>query len=165
MRFFFGEAEYVQAIYSSAQAPTVDDPNIDGMVSFKNGTLCTLQACDVKHYLVFEFDIMGTKGRLKITRSGFGVEYYEPGESDLFSGYKELYPAEPTVDASVPRDFMRSAVGHIVECLHESNRPISSGDDGLAALELICAFHESASRDGTRVPLPLKDSNVIIKSR
>jgi len=165
LRFFFGDVDWVQVVYSQSRSPNPNDPNIDGMVKFKNGVLCTLQSCDVSEYNIFEMDCLGTKGRLKITRSGFDLEYYEVRESDLFSGYKELFHSEPPIKKDVPREFMTSAVSHLVECLREGKKSISSGQDGRAALELICACHESAKADGKRITLPLNDSKIRITSK
>ncbi|MBN1162058.1 MAG: Gfo/Idh/MocA family oxidoreductase [Dehalococcoidales bacterium] len=165
LRFFFGDADWVQALYSQVQAPNPDDPNIEGMVKFRNGVFCSLKPCDVSAYNIFEMDCLGTKGRLKITRSGYDLEYYEARESDLFSGYKELFQSKPPLNKDAPREFMTSAVSHLVECLKEGGQSVSSGQDGRAALELICACHESARADGKRITLPLKDSKIRIISR
>jgi hypothetical protein len=59
---------------------------------------------------------------------------------------------------------MVEAVRHLVGCLRGGKKSISSGEDGRASLELICAFHESAGADGKRITLPLKDSEIEIKS-
>jgi len=165
LRFFFGEVEWVQAFYSQNKSPNLNDPNLDGILKFKNGTFCTIQACDNRHFMLLELDIIGTKARLKLTHSGFDVEFYEIGDSQLFSGYKEIYPAESPINKELPKEFMLNAVEHITGCLDNKKDPISSGEDGLAALELICAFHESANADGKRVVLPLQESLIKLKSR
>lgn len=159
LRFFLGGAEYVQANYSNASSPNPEDSNLDGVVMFKNGVLCTIQACDVKHYLILEFDILGTLGRLKLTHSGFDIESYEIRDSHLFSGYKELFPSEKPIDVLGSREFMLNGVLHLVECLENKKQPISSGEDGLAAFELVCAFHESASSNGAKIFLPILNSD------
>ncbi len=165
LRFMLGDAEYVQARYSGSVSPNPDDPNMDGFVMFNNGAMCALQACDVKDYLMLEFDFVGSKGRLKLTHSGFALEYYAVCESEYFSGYKELERDDVPIDTSSPKRFMTNAVGHIVDCLEGRAEPISSGADGLAALELLCAFHESAAKDGLKINLPLEGSDISIKSR
>jgi predicted dehydrogenase len=165
LRFFFGDVEWVQAVYSDNNSHNPNDPNIDGMVRFRNGAFCSIQACDVQEFLIFEMDCLGTKGRLNITHSGFDLEFYEVRESNLFSGHKEMFRSAPPINKDAPRGFMVSAVSHLVECLREGKKSMSSGQDGRAALELICAFHESARADGKRITLPLKDSRVEIQSR
>jgi len=165
LRFYLGDAKWAMANYSDVQSPNPDDPNIDGMIKFENGATVMLQACDVKSYLMFELHLLGTTGKISITRSGFDGEYLEPGESTLFSGYHELSPKEFPFDKNTPREFMKRAVAHIVECIEKKENPISSGEDGYASLELICALHQSAKQLGKRVTLPLKGSDIVIKSR
>jgi predicted dehydrogenase len=122
-------------------------------------------ACDDESYRIFELDCLGTKGRLNLTHAGFEVEYYSVAPSHLFPDYRALYPAPPPVNKDVPHEFMVEGVRHLVRCLHEGVSSISSGEDGRAALELICAFHQSAREEGHRVELPLQDSPVVISSR
>lgn len=165
LRFFFGDVDWVQTIYSKNKSPNSEDPNIDGMMMFRKGVLCSIQACDVQSFLIFEIDCIGAKGRLRITHSGFGLDFYEVGESRLYSGYEEIFPAPAPIETDTPREFMVASVRHLLECVRERKMPISSGDDGHAALELICAFHESARGDGKRITLPLKDSDIEINSR
>ena len=165
LRFFFGDVDWVQAIYSQNESPNPNDPNIDGMVKFKNGLTGSIQACDVNQFYIFEMDCLGTKGRLNITRDGFDLDFYEVGQSKLFSEDKDLFQAASPLNSDVPREFMVAAVRHLIQCLTERKKPLSSGEDGRAALELICACHESARADGKRITLPLPASDIEIKSR
>ena len=165
LRFFFGDVSWVIAFPSENKSSNENDPNFDGVIRFKNNVFCTIHACDVNNFLIFEMDVVGEKGRLIITHSGFDLDFYEVRDSDLFSGYKELYSGEPPVDVNLPREFMINGVKHLVKCLENTKLSISSGEDGLRALELICAFHESAKEDGKKIYLPLKESSVEMKSR
>ena len=165
LRFYFGDVDWVQAIYSRNISHNPDDPNIDGMVKFENGILGSIQACDVEEFYLFEMDCLGTKGRLNLTRDGFDIDFYEVGQSKLFSEDMDLFHTASPLNSDVPREFMVAAVRHLVECLTEGKKSLSSGEDGRAALELICAFHESAQADGKRITLPLKDGDIGIKSR
>jgi len=165
LRFVFGEVEWVQGIYSRNKSSNSEDPNIDGNLRFKSGIFCTVQACDVQSFLLFEMDCIGAKGRLKITHNGFDLEFYKVGESRIYSGYKELFKTPSPIIPDISKEFMINAVKHLSKCVEETKKPICSGEDGRASLELICAFHESAGSDGLKVKLPLKDSDIEIKSR
>ena len=165
LRFFFGDVEWIMAFPSENKSHNEDDPNFDGLLRFKNNVFCSIHACDVKDFLIFEIDIMGSKGRLTITHSGFDLDFYKIKDSSLFSGYKELYRCRPPIDKDLPRESMINGVKHLVECLEKDKQSISSGEDGLRALELICAFHESAKEGGKKTYLPLKESSIQIKSR
>jgi predicted dehydrogenase len=165
LRFFFGEVEWVWGIYSQNASPDPNDPNIDGIMKFRSGLSGTIQACDDLAFRIFEIDCIGTKGRLNITHSGFDIEYYSVADSSFFSGYKWLFPASPPLNRDMPREFMVEAVQHLVHCLKTREKPLCSGEDGRASLELICAFQESARDGGRKVELPLQDSEIEIHSR
>lgn len=163
IRFLLGDVDWITSFPSSTLAPNPKDPNFDGLIKLKSGATCTIQACDVKEFTLFEFVITGTKGRIKISKAGFKVEYDRVEDSDVFSGYKELTSHNLPFN-HYPVDFMNDAVAHIIYCLEHHKIPNCSGEDGLASLELICAFHESAQHDGKKIHLPLEKSDVIISS-
>jgi len=166
LRFFFGDVDWCFAVESKNVSPNKKDPNFDGVLKFKNGIFCTVQACDVKKFLVFDLDIIGSKGRLKLLHSGFDYEYYTVKDSHVFSGQKELYKSEKSpIDRNIIREPMVDGVRHLVECLKNNKKPISNGEDGLKSLELICAFHESAKKMGKKIFLRLEKSLVEIRSR
>lgn len=161
LRFCFGEAEFVQAYYKNNS----EDPNIDGLVRFKNNLTTMIQSFDNKHYSIFDLNIIGTDGALKINKLGLDAEFYDIKESDLIKGYKEL----TKIGSKVYRDPNDSpilyGVKHLIDCIENNKIPISSGEDARESLALICAFHESAMQDGKIITLPLKTSNIKIKSK
>lgn len=163
LRFFFGNAEWVRATYSRNRSHDPNDPNIDGVLQFLHGVFCEIEACKDQNTSVFEMELMGTKGKLNILRNGSVVEYYELKEHVL--GSKELVNSPPPIETNVVKKPMVIAVEHLIACLKEGKRPLSSGEDGRTSLEIICAFHESAKAGGKRITLPLRDSNVEIQSR
>ena len=165
LRFYFGDVEWVEGIYSYNSSPNPSDPNVDGWLHFENGLVAVIQACDVSDYTIFEISILGTLGRLRITSGGFEAQFEAVGESTRFAGYKELLPAGPPIDPNRPNDAMLRGVEHLIECLRGSKKSLSSGEDGRQSLEIICALRESADTDGRRIYLPLEDSTITIQSR
>jgi len=165
LRFFFGEVEWVQGIYSKNESNNQNDPNVDAWLQFDNGVLAAVQACDVRYYTIFEVNIVGALGRLRITSHGFDAQFEEIRESTRFAGYRELHVAEAPLDPSGHREFMLQAVAHLLDCLERDQKPLCSGEDGRRALEIICALRESADARGRRIQLPLASSSIIIESR
>jgi predicted dehydrogenase len=165
LRFFFGEVRWVQGVYSRNGSPNPNDPNIDGWLKFESGLMASVQALDSRFFSLFEMDCIGTNGRLNLTHGGFGIEFYEPMESEIFSGYKELFVSRVPFRLNAPFEFITSGLEHLVGCMKSGQESISSGEDGLRDLEIICAMHESALDKGRRKSLPLKDSPVVINSR
>jgi predicted dehydrogenase len=165
LRFFFGDAAWVAGMLSANASPNPEDQNLDGWVQFRDGPLVALQACDVRDYTIFELNILGARGRLRVLSHGFAAQLEEARDSGRFAGYRELYPTEPPVDASGPREYMLQAVAHLLDCLEHGRQPVSSGEDGRAALELISALRQSARDGGSRVQLPLPTSSMTLASR
>lgn len=162
LRFFFGEVKWAEGTQSQNPSGNEDDPNIDGWLQFENGPLVTLQACDVRNYTIFEMNILGECGRLRLMSHGFACQFESAGQSTRFSGYRELLPAAPPVSVSQSPEFMLQGVAHLLACLREGKPPLSSGLDGRRALEVICALRESANAGGRRIGLPLESSRIVL---
>lgn len=153
LRFLFGDAQWIEGVFSKNQSYKDDDPNIDGLIKFKNGILATFQACDVKNYLIFELNCLLEKGRIVLTNSGFDVIFHRAKDSRNFSGYKELEAATSPFNAKYKRNFMVNAIKHISDCIGKKKESASSGLDGLRASELIEASIFSAKNNGKRIIL------------
>lgn len=153
LRYFLGDAVRVWGVRKSSHTP--EDPNFDGYIDFAGGASVTLQSLDVKRYLIFDVDLYGTVGRLRVTNSGSRALWWSVVRSKMFSGYSELAAEdtqEPDESAKSP---LVAAVEDIVDCIGSRRQPLSSGEDGLRALELILALRESA-RSGLSMTLPLE---------
>ena len=137
LRFFFGEADWIEAFYCKNRPLGVDDPNLDGIIMFKNGVFATFQSFDVNKYLIFEMNCFFEYGRVVLAHSGFDIDCYSVKDSAYFLGYKELEKGPPCLGAVNRKDFMVNAVNHMVECIDKGKDSISSGYDGLKSLELI----------------------------
>lgn len=153
LRFLFGDVKEIEAVYSRNPSHRASDPNLDGILRFKNGILATFQACDVKKYLIFELDCLLQKGRIIVKDAGFSVDYYVTGKNRYFSGYNELCKKKAPFNVAYKRNFMVNAVDHLIKCIREDRQPISSGIDGLKALNLIESALYSAKNDGKRIML------------
>ncbi|HEV2495923.1 MAG TPA: Gfo/Idh/MocA family oxidoreductase [Terriglobia bacterium] len=165
LRFYLGDAVWVEGRWSMNASPDPADPNLDGWIGFADGSVAAVQACEVEAYLIFEIVLLGTKGRLRITSSGLTAEFEEARESERFAGYRELGPAPLPVMSDGGREVMLLGLAHLLECLKTGEPPISSGEDGRAALEIICGLQQSAREKGRMVHLPLIDSPVTVQSR
>lgn len=151
LRFLFGDAKWVEGMFSKNPSRREKDPNIDGILKFKRGILATFQALDVEKYLIFELDSIFEKGRLVLKNSGFSVDFYVTGESKYYSGYRELRKARSPFRANYKRDFMVNAVRHLVECVKKQKDSVSSGEDGLRALEIVENAIYSAKHNGKKI--------------
>lgn len=130
------------------------DPTLDAVLDMSNGIRVYLHGLDVRDYLIFELDIYGTKGRLRITDSGTDIIIYYAGDSKRFSGYKQLYETrrkfKPGFKVSI-----RNAISDIAGCIRSKNRPRSSIEDAAAVIEIISALKASMDNRNKNITLPL----------
>lgn len=155
LRFFLGDAK---SVYASQNPVFGDqDPTLSGQILFKNGVLVTLIGLNVSDYLIFEFDFYGSKGRLRLTQSGFDHEFWKVGENQLFSGYKQLLPSKLNLNLK-NKTMMINAVTDLIRSARNHRAPACGVEDGMKALELVCAFKESFKFD-KQVNLPFKNRN------
>lgn len=153
LRFFLGDAEWVEAFFSKNVSRRDRDPNLDGIIRMGNGVFVTFQACDVEKYFIFELNFLFDKGRIVLKNSGLTVDYYEVKPSSFFSGYNELESAKCVLKTRYKRNSMVNAIGHLAECVMTKEESLSSGEDGLASLELIEGAIVSAGHNGKRISL------------
>jgi predicted dehydrogenase len=162
LRMFFGEAKMVMAWHKDDA--NKNDPNMDGYIVLENNISVAVQSMDIKNYLIFEFDIYGSKGRIRIENNGFRSSYWSPVKSKRYLGINELVPQDIPFVFSQPAMF-KNAVINIVDCLSGKAQPACSGEDGVKALEMISAFHLSAKSGNKAVSLPMMNRAHIVESK
>ncbi len=162
LRMLFGEVKTVCA-WVKNDANT-NDPDMDGYLILENGTTVTVQALDARHYSLFEFDIYGTNGRLRIEDNGFKTTYWPLRDNVQIPGFKALFKDNSPIEF-VPKAIMVNAAQNIVDCLSAKAKPAGSGEDGVKSLEIICAFHASVKNGNTPVHLPLQQRDISIVSK
>lgn len=171
LRFLFGDASWVQGsledfglvfhhmAFKSTKNLISQDTGGYALISFKNGVYVTVHA-DRKGYFLFEFDIMGTEGRIRIGNWLF--ELYRAEESRTESGLIELYRKEVQLGEN---NWWIEAVNHLIDCMEGKAENISGPREGMAALEMALAIHESHQKEGARVDLPLENITLRVLSR
>lgn len=85
-------------------------------------------------YLVFEFDLVGSEGLIRIRDNGASIQLWKPRESGRYIKLKEL---EHVATLDIGYDFsqaMLNAVEDLVECASSDKQPECTGSDGLYAL-------------------------------
>lgn len=148
LRYLVGEVSWVHGIDSLCEGG--DDPTLDVAMGLANGKLATMRSAEHANFTICEMDIMGTLGRAQITDSSYRVDISVAKSSPRYTGYTELVPLP--VDMGDRKDVMLHAVEDIVHCLNTRALPQSTGEDGVAALRIALAAHES-SRTGEVVGL------------
>ena len=129
------------------------DPSPSGDILFQDGSVAHVVGCDPQAYLIFEIDLLGADGRLRLVNNGRRVEWWSATDSPNYSGVREL-EFKKLVHQGDEGQRMVEAISDIIDCVEQGGKPRCSGEDGRAALELAAAFIRSY-KSGRRVRLPL----------
>ena len=73
--YFFGDIRKSMGHYSGQQ--NGDDPELDFYLEFDSGATGFVKGCPAEAYSVFEMDVIGTGGRLRILDSGCRFELFQ----------------------------------------------------------------------------------------
>jgi predicted dehydrogenase len=141
LRFFAGNVAEVTATLGRGADEAVD-PTLDVMLKLQTGAVAHLAGADANAYSVFELDLIGTTGRLRLVDSGHRLDSHTVIDSQHYSGYRSLDAGTSSVNDM--RDTTLRLVEDVAACVRQGGVPVCSGDDGLAALEIAEAACESA---------------------
>ena len=137
------------------------DPSPSGDIAYECGALAHVVGCDPRAYLVFEIDILGTEGRLRIMDNGHRAELWGVGDSPHYSQVRELEFRQLVYEGDEGQ-FMVKALSDIISSIECGGQPACNGSSGRASLELTAAFLKSY-RTGRKVALPLTGKDVYRK--
>lgn len=150
-RWLVGEIESVQAWNGLDEGG--DDPTLDLRLTFREGPTGWLKGCRAEAYSVFELDLLGEAGRLRLVDAQQVFAAQTVGESAFYQGYHTLQP--PKLIEARLKDLLLLAVEDLAGCLREKGREsLCSGYDALAALAVAEAAAESARRGGAVLSVP-----------
>jgi predicted dehydrogenase len=153
LRFFFGEVDWVRA-FNRLKEPD-HDPSLDAYMRMRNGMGCALVSCPRDSLDVFDLDIIGSTGRLRIEEFGHTIRLHRVATQPEFPRRQAFIEASSPFSPSL-RGMMLAAVDDLVGCVAQRKKtPLCTGQDGLAALEIVTALERSAAGDGEQVNLPL----------
>ncbi len=164
LRWFAGPVAWVEGRLENGREDRSRDPVEDSggnaVIQFANGVKAAVMA-DSKSYFFFEFDIIGSSGRIRIGNNDL-LEYYTQGPSRHYTGLRELH-ARP-FPYYEKENIWTGALNNLLDCVEKKAVNRSGPEDGLSALEVALSIHESSLRDGARVYMPL-ESDIKVRSR
>jgi predicted dehydrogenase len=107
------------------------DPSISGWMDCDRDIHFSFIATGKREDLVFEIDVIGDEGRLKILNNGDIVELFQFKESERYSGYRELIRQD--IGDIKENDRFADAIINITDVL-DGTLPsvLCTGEDGLA---------------------------------
>ena len=128
LRWFLGDIKWVSGFYNLETSNPEKDKNIDAIICFKNKSRAIIQSLPKKIDRT-EWVFYGTKGKLEIRKLGMEIKF-----NDLIMGKA--------------RSLMTQMVSHVISCIDGKEKPLSTGQDGLAILKILLAVKKSAENNG-----------------
>jgi predicted dehydrogenase len=153
LRLLCGNINWVLAYLPFDKGSYGEDKSLRGILGLANGATANVVGCDsnVYTYSIFEIDIIGTKGRIKIEDNGDFIKVYEAKEYRHYPGFQELSLVKETETE------MKWAVKYCLESLLKelSHQSVSVfyAEEGLKDLEVIDALKQSAQQGGKKIDL------------
>lgn len=125
---------------------------------FEGGVSAVALVNELTRYSRFELEVQGTQGVLLLSERGHRL--YR--DVRLAGGLKEPDPRtewwaieEVPFPALPPAPSILWAAEDLIRCMETGKRPNSTGEDGVASLEMCMGIYESQLRGNTRVDFPL----------
>lgn len=161
MRYYAGDAEWVvgQTPAPPEETPDADGPGL-GLIHFAgnvDGYLNMVSGGPVG----VELDLIGEVGRIRAISNGAEWELWLPGSVPTKHSAlsRQLFPQPHDMTS-----FGVKSVQDICRCLETGGKPLCSGEDGRAALEIALALRRSQQEGNRRVDLPFEDLSAAILS-
>jgi predicted dehydrogenase len=171
---FFGMPEWVEARldgfqdaprgdsgYKFCEDDHFDDPSGTAFLRFPGDIDVSVSGMG-KNYFIFEMDIIGSRGRIRI--GNFLKELWLSEQSDHYSGFRELRRAAFSVPPR-SRNAWFAAVEDIISQLKGGPCAGASGEDACRSMEIAFGMLISSRYGGARVAYPLQERDCRILSR
>lgn len=155
VEWVFGEME------SDEKAAADEDLMGNGYLAFDNGVRGFLRGTPTGA-APWEFDVIGTEGRVRSLAQGMETQYYCRVPGGL-RGQGLPARAPFPLPTNIP-SMGFAVIEDLVECIETGRKARCSGEDGRKALETAIALRESHRQGGRRVNLPLADRSLRILS-
>ncbi len=142
LRWYVGEPEWVYGRAASDQDD--EDPSPLAVLGFPGGAVAAFLPVARSTYDIFEIELLGTDGRLRLLENGRRIELDTVGPHPDWSDERALTPSGTRFPPGA-HGMMRAVVENIIACLEESEPLRCTGADGIAALELVEAIRASVT--------------------
>ena len=142
------------AVSGISNDPDAPDPTISGWIQYEDNIVCTINARGKREDYIFEIDIIGEEGRIRISESE-GQDYidvFRYENSQRFSGYRELFFKKKSTIKR--KDRFVAAISDICRVINkEKKETYCSGRNGLITVALCAKLIESAKQKGIPVKI------------
>jgi len=157
-----GDVDWVVGeMESDEEAAGEEDLRGNGYLAFENGVRGYIRAMPTGT-APWEFDLIGTEGRVRSLANGTDTQYYRwvpGGLRDEGLPARAPFPLPLSIQGTG-----LSVIADLVNAVETGSDPRCSAEDGRKALEIAIALRESHRRGGRRVDLPVADRSLRILS-
>lgn len=150
LHYFGGPIDWVSGHEVRPNGKNFIEETACAMMGFKNGALGFIEGGGARKYFNFELDIQGSEGRLLIGNDGRAL--YRTRRSKRFTGFQELERVTFPEPKRYTSPFIAGA-RDLVQAVRSGREVLSTGRDGLKALEVILAIYRSAQQKGKRIKM------------
>ena len=161
LRMLFGEIKYVKSKYSKNKSQNKNDPNLDMTIEFFNSITCQINSLDYTNYAIFNMEIYGMKGVLKIDLiKNEGKLLKISNKSNVY----KILEKEIIIAAKIFETPIQMGLRNIINSIKLDKKIQSNGNDGMKSLEIIIAVMKSAKQK-KQITLPLSNNQFKINSK
>ena len=158
-RAFAGNPLSVVGTAVKRQQPFRVEDDSQAIFEFEGGVSAVAMVNELTRYSRFELEVQGTQGLLLLSERGHRL--YR--DVRVTGGRKEPDPRtewwaleEAPFPAPPPAPSILRAAGELVRCMETGETPSSTGEDGVASLEMCMGVYESQLRGNSLVSFPLR---------
>lgn len=145
LRFILGESGSSRVLRRGAQADGADvEP--DFTIEF-GATPAYILAARERCYSLFEFELLGEKGRARYASGGSLIRVERAGEDPLFPGFRALEDKPVRIESELQR-YQWHVVESLHRCLATGQPPASDGRSALGTLEVIESIEGQCQEPG-----------------
>jgi len=161
LRMLFGEIKYVKSQYSKNKSQNKNDPNLDMTIEFFNSITCQINSLDYTNYAIFNMEIYGMKGVLKMDLiKNEGKLLKISNKSNVY----KILEKEIIIAAKIFETPIQMGLRNIINSIKLDKKIQSNGNDGMKSLEIIIAAMKSAKQK-KQITLPLSNNQFKISSK
>jgi predicted dehydrogenase len=154
LQFLFGTTSSVQVIGDSNAGSFAGDPSLDVALEFESGIPARVISLDKfgYGYSIFEIDIFGKNGRLRLLDGGQRIEYCRAVEDAQFPNFSKLAVSDSDLKEPTYGKALLGAGSQMVAILSgETDRLENTARDAIDDLCVIEAAFASANSDNKKI--------------
>ena len=143
LRWFLGDVLWASGQRRGPCAEDGVEPSYDAHLWFRADITASLHVVDIRRYVRFDLTIFGEEGILALDEAGLRVRWGKAEASyPLAGGYRHVVADEGL--HAPPTTFLREMATHAVAVLDGTEKPVSTGEDGLACVRVLEAIERSS---------------------